>query len=80
MSLFLNRNHYVRDYELSFKDKLLNMSWSFFVLLMMASGIGLVLLYSITGGFTSWTERQAMHFVVGYFVFFVIVYVHEVVW
>lgn len=72
MSLFLDQNHYVKDYELSFKDKLLNMSWSYFILITAVVLIGLSLLYSITGGFTSWTERQTLHFGIGCVAFFII--------
>ena len=72
MSLFLAKNCYFKDFELSFKDRLINMSWSFFILISAVVFIGLTLLYSITGGFTSWTERQTIHFAMGCCVFFVI--------
>ena len=48
------------------------MSWSFFTLICMVVFIGLTLLYSITGGIDSWTQRQLIHFAVGCVVFFVI--------
>ncbi|MBP5535017.1 MAG: rod shape-determining protein RodA [Alphaproteobacteria bacterium] len=48
------------------------MSWSFFALICLVIFIGLTLLYSITGGIDSWTQRQLIHFAVGCVVFFAI--------
>ena len=80
MSLFLNKNHYMKDYELSFKDKILNMSWSFFLFISLVVCIGLMLLYSITGGFDSLTERQLLHFGIGCLAFFIIAFSDLKLW
>ena len=72
MSLFLDRNCYFKDFELSFKDRLFNMSWSFFGFIILVAMIGVLLLYSIAGGsFEPWAERQIIRFLMGCTVFFI---------
>ena len=73
MSLFLDRNCYFKDYELSFKDRLLNLSWSYFVLITIVVGIGILLLYSVAGGsMEPWAIKQTYRFGLGCCVFFFI--------
>ena len=63
MSLFRERNYYFKDFELSFKDRLLNMSWSFFVLITLVACIGFMLLYSVANGnLEPWAMRQVYRF------------------
>ena len=58
---------------MSFKDRLLNMSWSFLGLICLVVFIGILLLYSVAGGtFEPWAERQIMRFLMGVGVFFII--------
>ena len=67
MSLFLEKNSYFKDFELSFKDRLINMSWSYFGLISMVVLIGIMLLYSIGGGnFSPWAEKQIFRFFCGF--------------
>jgi len=73
LSLFLDKNCYFKDFELSFKDRLINMSWSFFGLITLVVIIGILLLYSVAGGnLEPWAERQIMRFLMGCAVFFII--------
>lgn len=73
MSLFLDRNCYFKDFELSFKDRVLNLSWTFFVLIAMLVGIGILLLYSAAGGqMEPWAWNQFYRFLLGCAVFFFI--------
>jgi len=73
MKLFLERNCYFKDFELSFKDKLLNMSWSFFVLISLVACVGFMLLYSVANGhWEPWATRQAYRFGLACLVFFAV--------
>ena len=73
MSLFLEKNCYFKDFELSTKDRLINMSWSYFILISLVVFVGIVLLYSIGGGgISSWAGKQLIRFLLGCVVFFVI--------
>lgn len=73
MSLFLDKNCYFKDFELSLKDRLLNMSWSFFLLIALVVMVGIMLLYSVAGGnLEPWAERQVFRFLLGCLVFFLI--------
>ncbi len=73
MSLFLEKNSYFKDFELSFKDRLVNMSWSFFILICLVVFVGVMLLYSVAGGnFEPWAQRQVFRFLLGCGVFFAV--------
>ncbi len=73
MSLFLEKNNYFKDFELSLKDKLVNMSWSFFALICIVVATSIVLLYSVSGGdFSPWAKQQLIRFGLGCVVFFVV--------
>ena len=73
MSLFLEKNCYFKDFELSLKERLVNMSWSFFVLIAMVAFISIILLYSIGGGgISSFAGKQLIRFLLGCGVFFAI--------
>ncbi len=81
MRLFLDRNCYFKDFEMSLQDKLLNMSWSFFFLICCVVGIGLILLYSAAGGsMEPWAERQFFRFILGCGVFFTILLIDLRFW
>ena len=81
MSLFLDRNCYFKDYELSFKDRLLNLSWSYFVLIGLVVCIGILLLYSVAGGnMEPWAIKQVYRFGLGCCVFFFIALTDLRIW
>lgn len=81
MSLFLDRNCYFKDFEMSIKDKLLTMSWSFFFLICCVVGIGIMLLYSVAGGsMEPWAAKQFFRFMMGCCVFFTILLIDLRFW
>jgi len=65
MSFFKDRNCYMKNYNLSFKEKWAGFNWQllFFVCLVVCISLGI--LYSVGGGHWSpWANKQAMRFVV----------------
>lgn len=81
MSLFRDKNCYFKDFDLSLKDKLVNMNWLFFTLITMVVGIGILLLYSVAGGNVEpWAIKQFSRFLMGCSVFFFVLLIDLRFW
>ena len=50
MSLFLENQYYYKDANLTFKERLVNLSWSYIALILIVVAIGLSVLYSLSVG------------------------------
>ena len=73
MSFFKDQNCYLRNYNLSFKEKLAGFNWSFLFFICLAVFIGLGVLYSVgNGSWTPWASRQAGIFFISLSFLFVI--------
>lgn len=73
MSLFLERNSYYKDFEIPFRQRLANFSWSYFLLIFLTACIGFVVLYSAAGGDASrWMMPQIYRFLLGCAALFVV--------
>ena len=73
MSLFLEGNSYFKDFDISLKERFLRMNWTFYLLITLVVGIGIVLLYSASGGrMEPWAVRQCYRFLLACAFFFVI--------
>ena len=70
MSLFLEHQYYYKDSNLSFKERLLNLSWSYIAVILIIVGIGLSVLYSISNGnMDPLVTRQLYRFAFGMLLF-----------
>ena len=73
MSLFLEGNSYFKDFDIPLKERFFRMNWSFFLLICLIVSIGIVLLYSASGGsINPWAIRQFYRFLLGSVFFFAI--------
>ena len=73
MSLFLENKYYYKDADLTFKERLVNLSWSYIVLILMIVGIGLAVLYSISNGqMQPLVLRQLYRFCFGFTLFIIL--------
>ena len=65
MSFFKDRNCYMKNYNLSFKEKWAGFNWQLLLFICLVVCISLGILYSVGGGHWSpWANKQAMRFVV----------------
>lgn len=63
MSFFKDRNCYLKDYNLSLSDKVMNFSYSYLLFVCLVVFISIGLLYSVSGGnFYPWAFNQAFRF------------------
>ncbi len=63
MSFFKDRNCYMKNYNLSFAEKLKGFDWWLLLLVCSVVFIGIGMLYSVGGGnWSPWASRQAMRF------------------
>ena len=73
MSLFLENKYYYKDTDLTLKERLVNLSWSYIALILMIVCIGLAVLYSISNGqMQSLVVRQVYRFGFGFLLFVVL--------
>lgn len=72
MSFFKDRNCYMKNYNLSLKEKIVGFNWQLLIFICLVVGIGLGMLYSVGGGWSAWVSKQAIHFAASLCVLFVI--------
>lgn len=81
MSLFLDRNCYFKDCNMTPADKMMAMNWTFFALIWGVVMIGILLLFSASGGsIEPWAERQFIRFLMGCAVLLMIVLIDLRTW
>ena len=65
MSFFKDRNCYMKNYNLSFKEKWLGFNWQLLLVIFLVVCMSLGVLYSVGGGHWSpWASKQAMRFLI----------------
>ena len=65
MSFFKDRNCYMKNYNLSLKEKISGFNWQLLFFICLVVGIGLGVLYSVGGGnWAPWANKQFVHFFV----------------
>lgn len=63
----MNRPHYFRRSDMTLKEKLLHLSWSYVFFIFCIAAVGIVMLYSAANGsWDPWASRQAIRFVAGF--------------
>ena len=63
MSFFKDRNCYMKNYNLSLKEKISGFNWQLLFFICLVVGIGLGVLYSVGGGsWTPWASKQFVRF------------------
>jgi len=73
MSFFKDRNCYMKNYNLSLKEKIMGFNWQLLFFICLVVGISLGVLYSAGGGrWNVWASKQCMHFFISLFILFVV--------
>ena len=72
MSFFKDRNCYMKNYNLSLKEKIMGFNWQLLLFICLVVGIGLGMLYSVGGGWSLWVNKQCLHFLAGLCVLFLL--------
>ncbi len=81
MGFFRERNCYLKDYNLSFKDKCKRFSFIFTFYIFCVVGIGLGILYSVGGGnWSPWALKQLMRFLLGLALYLIIAFTNLRMW
>ena len=65
MSFFKDRNCYMKDYNLSFLDKVRSFNYLYLLVISLIVFIGIGVLYSVGNGhFSPWASKQSVRFVI----------------
>ncbi|MBR6411856.1 MAG: rod shape-determining protein RodA [Alphaproteobacteria bacterium] len=63
MSFFKNHTGYLKDYNLSFADKIYRFNYLYLFFICLVVGMGITILYSVAGGnFSPWAFKQTLRF------------------
>ncbi len=77
MSFFKDRNCYMKNYNLSFKEKWSGFNWYLLIAICLVIGISLGVLYSIGGGsWSPWASKQTVRFLISLFCLFVLAFLN----